>query len=244
MRLTDTRAKRLGIAAAVGLVLAGLAVWWFVLRSDAPPPVALSEAVGSVSTTSTTSAGEPDRQSPSGAVDLTGTWTLDAGAGSFVGYRVEEELARIGFTEAVGRTSAVTGTLEIADGELAAVAVEADLTQLRSDSSSRDNQMRRQGLETDAFPTASFVLTSPVTLEFVDAEQPRFSGSAAGELTIHGVTRPVEIPLEAELAGEVIVVVGSLPIEFADYDIDPPTSFAVLSVEDNGVMEFQLFFAR
>jgi len=39
-------------------------------------------------------------------------------------------------------------------------------------------------------------------------------------------------------------VVGSLPIVFADYDIQKPTSFAVLSVEDNGVMEFQLHFTK
>jgi hypothetical protein len=39
-------------------------------------------------------------------------------------------------------------------------------------------------------------------------------------------------------------VVGSNPVVFADYDIDPPSAMAVLSVADNGVMEFQLLFER
>jgi hypothetical protein len=37
---------------------------------------------------------------------------------------------------------------------------------------------------------------------------------------------------------------GSIEIVFADYQIDPPSSFAVLSVDDHGVMELQLFLGR
>jgi hypothetical protein len=37
-------------------------------------------------------------------------------------------------------------------------------------------------------------------------------------------------------------VTGSLEINFADYNITPPTSFLVLSVADQGTMELQLFF--
>ena len=37
---------------------------------------------------------------------------------------------------------------------------------------------------------------------------------------------------------------GSLPIAFADYNITKPNSFAVLSIEDTGTMELQLFFTK
>ena len=37
---------------------------------------------------------------------------------------------------------------------------------------------------------------------------------------------------------------GSLPILFADYDIAQPRSPILVSVEDNGVMEFQLVLER
>lgn len=37
---------------------------------------------------------------------------------------------------------------------------------------------------------------------------------------------------------------GSIEILFADYGIERPTSFVVLSIDDNGIMEFQLHFRR
>ena len=37
---------------------------------------------------------------------------------------------------------------------------------------------------------------------------------------------------------------GTLPIVFADYGIVPPSSFVVLSIEDHGQMELQLFFTK
>jgi hypothetical protein len=39
-------------------------------------------------------------------------------------------------------------------------------------------------------------------------------------------------------------VTGSLPIVLADYGIPKPTSFAVLSIADQGTMEFQIFFSK
>ena len=61
---------------------------------------------------------------------------------------------------------------------------------------------------------------------------------------MHGVTRSVTFTLEAQLIDDVIAVIGSAPILFADYDIDPPSALAVLSVDDHGEMEFQLLFER
>ena len=37
-----------------------------------------------------------------------------------------------------------------------------------------------------------------------------------------------------------MIVVGSTEIVLADYDIEPPTGFRVLSIEEAGIMEFQL----
>jgi hypothetical protein len=58
------------------------------------------------------------------------------------------------------------------------------------------------------------------------------------------VTNSVEISLQAKLSGDTIIVTGSLPIAFADYDIAKPTSFNVLTIADNGIMELQLFFTK
>ena len=96
----------------------------------------------------------------------------------------------------------------------------------------------------DQFPTATFVLTSPIDLGDARATGATTAVTATGDLTVHGVTKSVEIPLEAQLTGDTIVVVGSLPVVFSDFGITAPTAPIVLSVDDHGTMELQLFFSR
>ena len=67
---------------------------------------------------------------------------------------------------------------------------------------------------------------------------------ATGDLTLHGVTKSVQVPLQARLSGSTIEVVGSVGIVFADYGITPPTSFIALSVDDHGTMELHLFLTH
>ena len=158
---------------------------------------------------------------------------------------MKEELASIGFTEAVGRTSDLTGGLTIADTSLTAVVVEVDMTTLQSDSSRRDGALDSRGLETSTFPTATFVLTEPIDLGSLPAVGEAVAADAVGDLTLHGVTKTVTIPLEAQLVDDTtIVVVGSLEVAFADYGIEAPTGFSVLDIEDPGTLELQIAFVR
>jgi polyisoprenoid-binding protein YceI len=187
----------------------------------------------------------------SAGVGLDGTWQVDPTvgsfadfSGSFVGYRVQEELASIGAQEAVGRTPDVTGTMTISGATIAAVDVTADLTTLESDDDRRDGQLQRQGIETGTFPTSTFRLTTPIDLGTLPAEVETISVTATGELTLHGQTQSVDMPLQARLSGGVITVTGSIPIIFADYGIERPTSMLVLSIADEGTMEFQIHFSR
>jgi len=182
---------------------------------------------------------------------IDGTWTVDTSIGSFndftnsfVGYRVKEVLGSIGANTAVGRTPAVTGTMTISGTAVTAVEITAGLTQLQSDDDRRDGRLRNQGIQTAQFPTATFKLTAPIELGSVPADGEAVKVTATGDLTLHGVTKSVQVAMEAKLSGDAIVVTGSLPIAFADYGIEKPTSFAVLSIEDSGTMELQLFFTR
>jgi polyisoprenoid-binding protein YceI len=239
----SNRTKNLVIGGAIGLAVGVLAVWFFVFRDTAPPEASLEDAVGSVSSTTLGSG------SSGGSLD--GAWTVDTTIGggvlddgSYVGYRVQEELATIGAKTAVGRTPALTGSFEFSGSTLTAAALTADLTQLTSDDSRRDGALRRQALETTTFPEASFVLTAPVDLGTVPAAGETFTAEAIGDLTLHGVTRTVSVPISGQLVDDTVVVVGGLEISFADYDIDKPTAGIVLSVDDVGEMEFQLFLVR
>ena len=157
-----------------------------------------------------------------------------------MGYRVDEELANVGAATAVGRTPDVTGSLTLSGTTITAAEVTADVSTLTSDDDRRDGQLQRQALETGTFPTATFSLTESIDLGSVPAEGEVISVNASGDLTLHGQTKSVQIPLEARLAGNVVTVTGSTEIVFADYGIEQPTSFIVLSIADRGTMELQL----
>ena len=65
-----------------------------------------------------------------------------------------------------------------------------------------------------------------------------------GKLTLHGVTKDISLDAQGVIEGNQVIVVGSTPILFADYSIAKPQAQAVLGVEDKGIMEFQLVFAK
>jgi polyisoprenoid-binding protein YceI len=233
----------IGGAVVLVLALAGAGMWYFVFRDDSPPAVDIERASESLD-----SRGAGGTR-PASSID--GTWTIDPSIGTigdftsnFVGYRVQEELASIGAKTAVGRTPDVEGSLTIDGTKIPKADFTANLSTLQSDEDRRDNAMRGQALETSTFPEASFTLTTPITLDSLPAEGKEISVDATGDLTLHGVTREVTIPLAATRNGDVIAVTGQLDIPFADFDIEQPRSFAVLSIEDHGILEVQLFFTR
>jgi polyisoprenoid-binding protein YceI len=183
------------------------------------------------------------------AAGLDGTWSVDASigsisdfSGSWVGYRVDETLAGNRANTAVGRTPDVRGSLAMSGTRITGVEITANLSTLRSDDDRRDGQLQRQALQTSQFPQAAFKLTTPIDLGTAPADGATVAATATGELTLHGVTKTVEVPIQAKLSGDVVTVVGSIDIVFADYAIEQPTSFAVLSIEDHGTMELQLHF--
>lgn len=172
--------------------------------------------------------------------DLAGTWVLSDQGTSFVGYRIGEELANIGTATAVGRTADVVVALEFDGGVITSVVIEADLRTLKSDQSFRDGALRTRGIESDTYPFATFVLTEPISIDALPTREETLSRTVEGTLDLHGVTNPVSIALEGQYVDGLVVVVGSTEIALADYDIEPPTGFRVLSIDDVGIMEFQL----
>ncbi|WP_419930941.1 YceI family protein [Candidatus Poriferisodalis sp.] len=178
------------------------------------------------------------------AVDTeTGEFTLDEATGSFAGFRVDEELANIGAFTAVGRTGDVSGTLEIADEQVTAVEITVDLTTLQTDDRRRDGAVQR-ALGTSQHPTATFSLTESLHIAGAVEDGEPVSIPAAGDLTVNGITQPVVVDIEAQLVGNLIAVVGSVEITFADFDVTVPQVPIVLSAEDHGIMEFLLLFER
>lgn len=242
----------IALVAAAVVVVAGFGVWYFVIRDDSPAAVSIDRASDALddATKGSGSSGSGSGSSSSSS-DLDGTWTVDDSIGSFsdfsssfAGFRVQEELASIGAKTAVGRTPDVTGGMTIDGTTITEASFEVDMTTLTTDSGLRDNAIRQQAIETSRFPTATFTLTEPIDLGSIPAEGEEITVDATGDLTLHGVTKSVTLPLTAKRQGDVIAVVGSLDIAFADYSISQPRAAAVLSVDDKGVMEIQLFLTR
>jgi polyisoprenoid-binding protein YceI len=245
----------IGAVVAV-LLVGGLGVWWF-LKDDAPEEVSLESAVESVETTVPDSSAPDDTESTdtTGTVadgGVSGSWTVDtetgefdfeSATGTFAGFRIQEELSAIGSTTAVGRTGDVTGSITIEDTTLTEASFDVDLTTITTNESRRDDRVQ-SALATDEFPTGTFTLTEPVELGADAGAGDPVEVTAVGELTLHGVTVPVEIPLEAQLVDDTIVVVGSVDIVFSDFGVEVPSSPVVVSVEDHGIVEMQLLLAR
>lgn len=213
---------------------------------DVSPQTSSSSVPTSVSTSSV----PPTDSEAAPQASVEGVWKIDTEIGNFedfsssyAGYRVGEELANIGTTEAVGRTPMVSGSLEIAGSTVTSVEIEVDLPSIVSDRSRRDGLVR-QSLRTDQFPTAKFVLTEPLEIGGLPAEGVKVLLTAVGDFSVHGVTRPVTVSLEAARSGGLIVVGGFFEIRFEDYDISPPRVPIVLSVADIARVEWLLNFTR
>ena len=221
---------------------------WRVL-SAAPEEVSLDAAVAAVEEQASNDgvkkvADTADALSADGVwyVDTdSGSFSFEEASGSFVGFRVKEELVKIGDITAVGRTEQVEGELSIQNGQLVSVSISADLSAIVTNDSRRDNAARN-AMNVKENPIASFVLDQPVDLPETDGSQ--IALQAEGQLTVNGISKAVIFELEAEAVARSIVVVGQTEVIFADYDIAVPSASIVVSAEDHGVVEFQLLFVR
>jgi polyisoprenoid-binding protein YceI len=156
------------------------------------------------------------------------------GAESTARYLAEEELADVGANTAIGTTNAIVGRIGLGpDGApVAGGTIEVDLRTLTSDQARRDNFLRRNTLQTDTYPLATFVVTGvedwPGPLG--EGQEARFT--LRGDLTVHGVTKPVEWEATATRRGETIAGTAATTIQMTDFGITPPKVGPVMSIDE------------
>jgi polyisoprenoid-binding protein YceI len=245
------------VLALAAVAVAAVAVWY--LNREAPAAVDTQAAIDAATTEEaddTTEGSDPQPDADDAAADavdgaLPTAWQvvtdavaydLAAGTGTFIGFRIAEELTTVGDTEAVGRTPEVEGTVTLDGTTLVAATVTGDLTALTTDIRQRDGATQR-ALNTTTHPTTTFMLTGPVELGTDPVIGEPLSVEATGELTLNGVTQPVTATLEAVLldgaAG--LLVTGSFPLTLADHDLVAPSAPVVVSVADTATVELQLY---
>ncbi len=213
------------------LAIGGFAVW-FTQRDSGPDEFALAD--GATFTAVSTS-------------DLAGTWSTTDG--SEAGYRIDEKLQWLSFeSEAVGRTTEVTGELTVADNSgavvISDVSIEVDVSKIESTDARRDRYMKTLGLQTDTYPTATFTADGPIDVPDGATEGETVEIDVPGELTLHGTTNDVTIPMQARLNDGQIEVVGSYELTMADYEIPELPFGNAIAVDPQGTLEFHLYFAK
>jgi polyisoprenoid-binding protein YceI len=219
------------VAAAV-VVLGGVGVWWFVLRDTAPPKANVNAITQPT-----------DRVTGTARTTPNGSWIVRRGRTVFVGYRIRELFAAATVKRtATGRTPLVSGTMSVAGRTVSTADVTADVTALTSDQARRDSAIRERGLETERFPQATFRLTAPVTLPSDPVRGRTYHLDTTGDLTLHGVTRSVQVPLDARWSGATISVAGSAPVTLADYGMSAIRIPGLVQTDDSGSLELQLLF--
>lgn len=230
-KLKSPRVLLVGVVALVAL----FAVAYFTLfNPDSPPELTLENQQGA------TNAAAP----PAG--DLAGTWQVSEGT---AGYRVREKLAALPApSDAVGRTNAVTGQVTITGQGGAYEATNAnftvDVSQLKSDESRRDNKMRTIGLETDEFPQATFAAAGPIEIPADAVDGKAVTVQAEGDMTMHGVTKKVTIPLQVQRNGSQVQIVGNYEFSWSDFGMTAPSLPPFVSVTGNPKLEFALKLSK
>src|SRR5690606_5683893 len=105
----------------------------------------------------------------------------------------------------------------------------------------RDAYLQSNGLEIEDFPEATFELSEAVDLA-VPPDGACVRVEVTGDLTLHGVTRPVTLALDATWTGGSIEVAGTARVVLADFDIEPPAVAGLPTADDEGASEVLLRF--
>ena len=175
---------------------------------------------------------------------------LELTEGSTARYRVREQLVGISFpNDAIGTTSAVSGTLVLtANGAVnpAQSKITVDLRTLKSDQDQRDGFVRGDRLlNVDKFPTVEFLPKRVVGLPW-----PLPSGRGAqagfqlvGDMTVRGVTREVTWNTVATFT-DTVAGLATTQFRFDTFGLPKPQLARLLSVADEISLELEFRFKR
>ena len=227
-----------GVVMLVLLVVGIPYLYIHVVEGKQPAPLALSDVPSLTGSTPDLSGSGTPSGKP-GSID--GVWRVTEG--SQAGYRVDETLAGQS-TTAVGRTSAVTGSVTISGRFITAASFTVQMASVTSDRNQRDQQFSGRIMDTAQYPTGTFVLTKPIGLGRTPRIGKVITVQATGNLTLHGTTRPVTFSVSAKRTTDQIAATGEIPITYGDYNIDNPSFGGFVSVGSSGTVEFLLVLTR
>jgi polyisoprenoid-binding protein YceI len=139
---------------------------------------------------------------------------------------VNEKLANLPSpSDAILTTNAIQGQLFLgADTKpVEGAKIMVDLRTLKSDKTQRDNYVRTNTLQADRFPLAEFDVTGVDgwTGPLKEGQQSTFK--LLGNMTIHGVTKPVTFDTTAMMQGGAVTGTATTTFKFQDFGMTPPS---------------------
>jgi YceI-like domain len=205
----------IAVGAAAIVVLVVLASWAFIKFGPTAPPLTLPAGPASA---------------PTGPLD--GSWAVGTG------FRVRETALGMS-TDAVGRTSAVTGTIVVSGGRVTSATIRVDLAAITVEGKTQPQVAA--SLRTGQYPYATFTLAVPVALSPAFAAGRTVRLTASGQLAMNGTAHQVVVSISAQRDGNVLHVTGAIPVTFSAWHIKGPAGFGLLgSLADHGAAEFLL----
>lgn len=165
----------------------------------------------------------------------TARWQVKAGEATRV-----EFVSKAPMETFTGRTTQVSGACTCDIGKLVGditLEVAVDMASFDTGLSKRNQHMRENHLHTDRFPKAwlrggVLKANGAPDLPVGGAVSVEFSG----ELDLHGVRRPVVVPLElARPTADTITVRGEFPVRLAEYGIPRPQMLLMKLAEEQRV---------
>lgn len=225
--------KLLLAVGVVVVVLIGAGVYFLVIKDDSVE----KDTVGC----------DPAPCEASTVDSIDGSWTVVADE-SDTSLVITETIGGVADHQVEGNT-AVDGTVTIADSSVTEATFTADMTTLEFtdappgfDVANRARAMENTGLDTGEFPEATFTLTAPIELGDDVGSGEETTAEAAGDLTLHGVTKPITFEVTVVADGERFKVTPTefIPIVLEDYGMSVQAPGFVADVGDEGSFDFVL----
>jgi polyisoprenoid-binding protein YceI len=236
------RVAAFAIGGGLALVaIAFLLVYFVIFPTSSPRPFKLT------STTAGATTSPAAGSTATSAAGLAGSWKV--AAGSQAGYRVREKLAFLpAESDAVGRTSQITGGATFGESKgavrIAAASFDVAVNTLKSDRSMRDEKIHEIGLESSRYPTATFVLSRPLTVPASVLAGRVAAVSVTGTFEIHGVSEQETLPVQMSLSGSTFEAVGALTFPWSEFGMTAPSIGGFVNVTEKATMEFDLHLRR
>jgi polyisoprenoid-binding protein YceI len=232
---------------ALTLLLSGCSALVYKMNVPTATP-----APASAQPSGTNPVSNPSPQVPiTGATPTTSANTVDfklVPGESQVSYTVQETLFNQNnrLNTAIGVTKQVTGDIygnktDPSQSKIGPITI--DISQFTSDSSMRDNFIRRNFLQSTKYPLATFTPTSITGAPASYRDGQAYSFKVSGDLTVHNVTKPVTFDVTASLNGTTLSGTASAAVKMSDFGVGPITLAGMLQTQDDVKLNMQ-FVAR